>query len=136
MQALRPQEVRESAVKYAFNAPENYQSVYRKVLKQARSCYETYYQGGMATLIYTEVEGDIFHDIKSGTITVSFNTGYGQHTEKVIDISAIGETETKVEAYYQEGSDAPEFSVIITEWVINDSNECYQYINEDVFDDL
>ena len=79
-----------------FMAPENYMSVYRKVLNQTRKC-------NRSILFFAEVavDGDIYQDTKSGTVTVAYR-GFGPRNDiyRVIDLSAINDNQTKVTAYY------------------------------------
>lgn len=101
-----------------FVAPENYQPVYRKALDQARKCWQT----GMITAQMV-VQGDLYHDIKSGTITVALHAGYGVDTYQVIDISAIDEHSTKVVGHYSIGP-VNQYADILKQWVLENSTEC------------
>lgn len=101
-----------------FVAPENYQPVYRKVLEQARKCY----QQGLITAQMV-VQGDLFHDTKSGTITVALHGGLGVDTYQVIDVSAIDEKQTKVIGHYALGPVA-QYGQTLKEWVLEKSEEC------------
>lgn len=103
---------------YAFVAPENYQPVYRKVLDQARKCYQT----GMITAQMV-VQGDLFHDSKSGVITVALHGGLGVDTYQVIDLNAIDEKQTKIVGHYSLGP-VETYGRILKEWVLENSNEC------------
>lgn len=103
---------------FTFVAPENYQPVYRKVLDQARKCY----QYGVITA-QMMVQGDLFHDTKSGTITVALHGGLGVDTYQVIDIFAIDEKQTKVIGHYAVGPVA-QYGQTLKEWVLENSEEC------------
>lgn len=103
---------------YMFVAPENYQPVYRKILDQARKCYQT----GMITAQMV-VQGDLFHDTKSGTITVALHGGLGVDTYQVIDLSAINEQQTKVVGHYSVGP-VDKYGQTLKEWVLENSKEC------------
>lgn len=103
---------------YVFVAPENYQPVYRKIIDQARKCYQT----GMITAQMV-VQGDLYHDTKSGTVTVALHGGLGVDTYQVIDVSAIDEKQTKVIGHYSLGPVA-KYGQALKEWVLEDSTEC------------
>jgi len=103
---------------YVFVAPENYQPVYRKILEQARKCYQT----GMITAQMV-VQGDLYHDTKSGTVTVALHGGLGVDTYQVIDVSAIDERQTRVIGHYSLGP-VEKYGQALREWVLEDSKEC------------
>lgn len=106
------------ARQYKFEAAENYQPVYRKVLAQARKCYQT----GMVTAQMV-VQGDLFHDIKSGVVTVALHGGLGVDTYQVIDINAVDENRTQIIAYYSLGP-VEKYGGILKAWVLNNSHDC------------
>jgi len=106
------------AHQYAFVSPENYQQVYRKVLNQARKCYQT----GMITAQMV-VQGDLFHDTKSGVITIALHGGLGVDTYQVIDLNAIDEKQTRVVGHFSTGP-VEKYGQILKEWVLENSNEC------------
>ena len=103
---------------YTFEVSENYQPVYRKVLAQTRKCYQT----GMITAQMV-IQGDLFHDIKSGVITVALHGGLGVDTYQVIDITAINEKLTKVVAHYSIGP-VEKYGGILKTWVLDNSTDC------------
>ena len=102
----------------AFEVSENYQQVYRKILEPARKCW----QAGLITAQMV-VQGDLFHDTRSGTITVALHGGLGVDTYQVIDISAIDEQHTKVVGHYSLGPVA-QYGQILKEWALENSSEC------------
>ena len=104
--------------RYSFTVQENYQPVYRKILAQERKCYQT----GMITAQMV-VQGDLYHDTKSGEITVALHGGAGVNTYQVIDIEAIDDMRTKVVGYYAVGP-VEKYGRILKEWVLEDSKEC------------
>ena len=104
--------------RFAFVAQENYQPVYRKILDQARKCWQT----GMITAQMV-VQGDLYHDTKSGTITVALHGGLGVDTYQVIDVSAIDEQQTKVVGHYSLGP-VDKYGQALKEWVLENSKEC------------
>src|SRR5690606_22264719 len=97
---------------------ENYQQVYRTILDQARKCH----QGGMITA-QTVVQGDLYHDIKSGTVSVALHGGFGVDTYQVIDIKSISENESKVLAYYSLGS-VQKQGDLLKKWVTESYSDC------------
>ncbi len=103
---------------YSFVAPENYQAVYRKVLRQERKCFET----GLITA-QMMVQGDLYTDIKSGTISVSLQGGFGVDTYQVVDISDINGKQSKIVAHYALWS-TQKFGKLLKEWVLENSEEC------------
>lgn len=102
----------------SFVAPENYQAVYRKVLEQERKCY----QGGMITAQMV-VQGDLYHDTKSGTVTVALHGAAGVDTYQVIDITAIDDNRTRVVGHYALGP-VDQYGKTLKAWVIDNSVEC------------
>lgn len=103
----------------SFSAPENYQPVYRKVLEQARKCWQT---GAITAQMV--VQGDMYHDTRSGTITVALHGGFGVDTYQVIDISAIDEQNTKIVGHYSLGP-VDQYGRILKQWVLDHSRECH-----------
>lgn len=102
----------------AFTAPENYQAVYRKVLDQSRKCWQS---SGIAAQLM--VQGDLFDDIRSGTVTVAMHGMYGVDTYQVIDITAIDDAQTKVVAHYALGS-VEGYGRTLKGWVLQDETGC------------
>lgn len=103
---------------FKFIVSENYQPVYRKILDQARKCYQT----GLITAQMV-VQGDLFHDTKSGTVTVALHGGLGVDTYQVIDISAIDDKKTKVIGHYSLGP-VDKYGQALKEWVLENSKKC------------
>ncbi|HCP77734.1 MAG: hypothetical protein CML16_11130 [Pusillimonas sp.] len=101
-----------------FTADQNYQHVYRKILRQARACHQT----GMITAQMV-VQGDLYHDIKSGTVSVALHGGLGVDTYQVIDVVAVDGSKTKVTGHYSLGS-VQEQGELLRAWVLQDSTEC------------
>lgn len=103
---------------YVFEAPENYQAVYRKVLERSRTCFQV---GALTAQMV--VQGDLYHDIRSGTITVALHGGLGIDTYRVVDITAHDDARTKVVGHFVR--DPVERSgAILKEWVLENSMEC------------
>ena len=109
--------------RFEFVAAENYQPVYRKILEQTRKCHE----GGVITSQMV-VHGDLYHDIKRGTITVAFHPGLGGvATHQVIDVAAIDDRQTKVVGHYFIGPFGSLANVgqVLKEWALENSKECW-----------
>lgn len=103
---------------FTFTAPQNYQAVYRKVLDQSRTCW----QGGLITA-QMMVNGDLYTDIKSGTITVALSGGLGVDVYQVIDISLVNENESLIKAYFPRGQVA-NYGKMLKQWVLDNSTSC------------
>ena len=104
--------------RYEFIANENYQSVYRKVLYQARNCHQA---GGIGA--QWVVQGDLFHDLKSGNVTFALHGVLSVSTILTVDVSALDDKTTNVIVYYVYstwGSAAR----AVREWVLENSTEC------------
>lgn len=104
----------------SFIAPENYQAIYRRIIEMERKCW----QSGLITAQMV-VSGDLFHDIKTGTITTALHGGLGVDTYRVTDIVSIDENNTKITGFYAVGP-AAQYGQILKEWVLNKSEECGQ----------
>lgn len=103
---------------YQFDVAQNYQQVYRTVLDQARKCH----QAGMITAQMV-VQGDLYHDTKSGTVSVALHGGLGVDTYQVIDMQAKGESVTSVKAHYSLGS-VQKQGDLLKRWVIDKYPDC------------
>lgn len=109
---------KDHANQISFHVNENYQPIYRKVLSMARQCYQT----GMITAQLV-VQGDLYHDIKSGSVTVALHGGFGVETHLVVDIDAIDEGASKITVY----NALPSWnsaSQAVREWVEDGATEC------------
>lgn len=104
--------------RYSFTVPENYQPVYRKILSQERKCKQA---GWIAS--QWVVQGDLYHDTKSGQITLELHGATGVNVYDVVDVEFIDDKNTRVTAYFPFGP-AEKFGRIIQEWVLEDSKEC------------
>lgn len=103
---------------YEFTVPQNYQPVYRKVLAQARKCFQM-------NLITAQmmVQSDLFTDIKSGTITLALHGALGTETYQVIDIKAIDDESTQISAHYSRGP-IDVYGQALKAWVVEDATTC------------
>ncbi|MBV6304944.1 hypothetical protein KVP10_08590 [Candidimonas humi] len=103
---------------YQFQAPQNYQAVYRVILGKVRECFEA----GMITAQQV-VHGDLYTDIESGTISVELHGGLGTDIYQVIDIKAISPDMTDIKAYYSLGS-VQKLGTTLKKWVLAGYKEC------------
>jgi len=102
----------------SFEAPENYQRLYKKILEQTQQCSD----GWMITAQMV-TEGNLDPDNKTGTVAVSLRGGLGTNYYQVIDIKEIGENKSKVTAFYSVGS--PEgHSKLLKKWALDDYRKC------------
>ncbi|NYT38860.1 hypothetical protein ERD78_18910 [Allopusillimonas soli] len=103
---------------YTFTAPENYQAVYRTVLKQSRKCHES----GLITAQIV-VHGDLYQDIKAGTVSVELHGGLGVDVYQVIDIKAVDDDSSRVLAHYSVGSPSQKGD-LLKRWVLDGEAAC------------
>jgi hypothetical protein len=103
----------------SFTVEDNYQPVYRQVLTQARKCL----QMSMLSNAQMVVTGDLYSDIREGTVTVALHALTGVKTYLVVDIKALGEKQSQVNAY-TDGWSASDAGTMIKEWVLENRTEC------------
>lgn len=108
--------------KFVFKVDENYQSVYRKIVTQARNHFQT----GLITAQMV-VQGDIYTDIKSGNVTIALHGGLGVDTYMTIDINALSDNQTRVTTYYALGT-WESSAKAVEEWVKEDQSEMPQLL--------
>ncbi len=102
----------------SFEAPENYQSLYKKILGQTQQCSD----GWMVTAQMV-TEGNLDPDNKTGTVAVSLRGGLGTNYYQVIDIKEISENKSKVTAFYSIGS--PDgHSKLLKKWALENYKNC------------
>ena len=109
---------KDHANSYAFEIEENYQPIYRKILSAARKCYQT----GMITAQMV-VQGDLYHDIKSGNVTVALHGGFGVDTHMTVDISALNDEKTRI-VVFNAVSTWNSAARAVREWVEENSTKC------------
>ena len=106
--------------KMVFEVNQNYQPVYRIILEQSRNCW----QGSSVLSAPGTVQGDLYHDTRRGNISVAqHNPIYGILIWMAVDISAVGDNTTRVEAYYTNNHWAPA-AAAVEQWVRNDFKGC------------
>jgi hypothetical protein len=99
--ATTPSELRNAGPDHQsqFVVQQGYQATYRALLERQRACEEI----GLVTGAIN-VQGDLFTDIKSGTITTMGQTAIGNRAMTIIDLKAIDEVSTDVTVFNQEGA--------------------------------
>jgi hypothetical protein len=114
------EDLRQKASSKAFEVDQNYQAVYRTVVGQARKCYEMSTLGARRT-----VQGDLYTDIRSGHVMVTWYTGgpgLEADTFLASDITALGDKRTRVVTYYAPDSDGA--ASVVEHWVKDGLQEC------------
>lgn len=99
--------------KIIFEAEQNYQSVYRTIIDRLQMCY--------LPMPSVDVQGNLYEDIQKGRIQV-MQGGYGIPIGLDIDIIAVNEHHSKVEAYYGRGFNAS--APVLEKWVKEDYKKC------------
>lgn len=95
-----PQEAREMGPdrRYTFQVDADYQTVYRRILEAARPCYQTNLL--TASMI---VDGDLYPDARSGTVTVGMYGALGPSLYQVIDVRGLDGARSEVTAIFPVG---------------------------------
>ena len=104
-----------------FIAPENYQPVYRKILDEARRCFQFGVMSAQGM-----VQGDIFQDTRSGRITHTMVGGFGNQTFEVIDVVAIDNNQTRVVGHYVHATESASkyHAEALKKWVLDNTPMC------------
>lgn len=97
--ASTPQQAREMGPerRYTFEVDADYQTVYRRIVDVARSCY----QGNLITANMV-VNADLYPDTKRGAISVGLH-GIATSIYQVIDVHGIDATHAEVVAIFPMG---------------------------------
>ena len=103
-----------------FEVNENYQSVYRKIITPARDCWQ---QGASLLTAQTDVQGELYSDIRKGNVTVTMRGPAGAHTFLTIDVAALLDSKTKITTYYALRGSLPRAQAVEL-WVKQNSTEC------------
>jgi hypothetical protein len=116
--AVTPTELRNTTPDHRamFTMQQNYQAAYRAILERQRACE----QAGMITASVV-VQGDLFTDLQSGTITTALHGGLGVQTMTVIDLKAAGDQATDV--VIATAQPAARYAAGIQRWLAG-SREC------------
>ena len=105
---------------YEFQVNEDYQSVYRKILSAARRCYQT----GLITAQMV-VQGDLYSDTRTGSVTVALHGGLGVDTHMAVDVSALDEEGTQI-VVFNALRTWDSAARAVRDWVEKNSTECTQ----------
>ena len=105
-------------VSYVFSTSEDYQSIYRKILKQAKTCSRNSLTSRM------EVRGELFSDIKSADIEMSQIGIVHKMMHMQVSVEADANTKgTKItvhNSFYRWNA----FALAVRDWVLSNSSEC------------
>jgi len=101
-----------------FEADEDYQIVYNKILDQTQKCFNTYRLTAQML-----ADGSLSQETKTGSITVAFHGILAVDTYQIIDIYAINDNSCVIIAYYSLGS-VDKYGKALKEWVLDNSTEC------------
>lgn len=106
---------------FVFIVPEEYQSVYRIILGEMRKCFQ---MGSMD--FQSMVQGDIYQDTRSGTITQTIHGGFSNSMYQVIDVMAIDNNQTRVIGHYAFTTESgrKKHAEALKEWIFNKSPMC------------
>ena len=85
-------EIRADGQRDSFVVPKNYQAAYRPLSEETRRCFQI----GMITASWV-VHGDLYIDIKRGTITVEMVGGLGTKGLLVVDVSEIDANSARID---------------------------------------
>ena len=113
------QELRKSDQTVVFAAKEPYQTVYNKIIEQARQCYQT---GGFRG--HTVVQGDLDSDLRKGVVTIAMieSTTASVRNDIIADIKAASDDYTVVTVYYD--GKHRFIAENMAKWVRHDSTNC------------
>jgi hypothetical protein len=102
----------------SFDVEQNYQKVYRTLLEQMRYCD----QANMLTA-NMQIDGDLYNDIKTGTISQTLvGIGY-TNVYQVIDVKEISELNSNVKIFVSLGN--PDiYANRIKGWIIDNKKDC------------
>lgn len=100
-----------------FQVAQNYQAVYRTILRSARKCH----QGGLIAAQMV-VQGDLYSDLQTGEVVVALHGAAGVDTHLGIDIKAVADNVTEVKVYSAFSNLAT--SRAVQAWVEKNSDAC------------
>lgn len=104
--------------RYTFQVDVDYQTAYRRILETERKCNQ--YPLGTAMQM---VNGDLYPDTKSGSITVGLYGALGPSIYQVIDVKALDGAKSEVVATFPMGPVEKLGSKVKT-WAASDNAEC------------
>ena len=100
-----------------FTLGQSYQSVYRKLVENARRCCKTGLFGGQRQL-----DTDIFDDSKTAVLTLSVNSFNGVNVYVGVDIKALDRDRSDVRIFAVKGMEA--HAVAIKGWLEQNATTC------------
>jgi len=112
-------ELRERDQTVIFLAKEPYQMVYKKIIEQARQCYQI-----GATMGHFVVQGDPYSDVRKGVVTIARtqSTTASVRNDISADIEAVSDDFTRVTVYHD---GAHRFiAENMAKWVMYGSTNC------------
>lgn len=103
---------------YTFQVDVDYQTAYRRILETERKCNQ--YPIGTAMQM---VNGDLYPDTKSGSITVGLYGALGPSIYQVIDVKALDGAKSEVVTTFPIGP-VEKMGTKIRAWTTGYSSEC------------
>lgn len=91
-------EIREQSAPESFIVQKTYQSAYRALLEEMRRCFQI----GMITAAYM-VQGDLYHDIRKGEISVTLVGALGPMPMLLVDIQEAGPDAARIDVINKPG---------------------------------
>lgn len=118
--ASSPEEARELGPdrRYVFQVDRSYQKVYQTILDNARKCW----QGPVGTAMQM-VNGDLYPDSRTGTISVGMYGAMGPQLYQVIDVRGTEGDRTEVVAMFPFGP-VDKLGPRLKVWAEGSSSEC------------
>ena len=113
------QELRKSDQTVVFAVKEPYQMVYKKIIEQARQCYQI---GGLRG--HTVVQGDLDSYLRKGVVTIAMieSTTASVRNDISADIEAVSDNYTVVKVYHD--GKHRFIAENMAKWVRYDSTNC------------
>lgn len=90
--SMSVKEIRDAGQKDSFIVKKNYQAAYRPLSEETRRCFQI----GLITASWV-VHGDLYTDIKRGTITVEMVGGMGTKGLLVVDVSEVDSNSSRID---------------------------------------
>jgi len=107
---------------FIFEADENYQAVYRKIVTPARNCWQ---QGASLLTAQIEVQAEIYSDIRQANIAIIMHGAppFESMVFMSADLQAISDNKTRITTYYAQTGLEPRARAVEL-WVKQNSTEC------------
>lgn len=115
--ATNPSEVRNAGPEHRsqFVVQQGYLDTYRAILDRQRACE----QANLVTAQWI-VQGDVYADTKSGTITAALHGAFGVQTDTVIDVKAASDASTDVVISTKQNAD--KYAARVRKWIAGSRN--------------